>query len=484
MRSTYKALAETFSSPILTGALTLLVAVVAVYLSYTAQNGLPFVPTYQVSAELPNADELVKDAPVRIGGAQVGLVLTITPEPATAADPHPYARVTMALSQSVEPLAADSRDEVRLLSVLGGKYVEILPGHSSQKIADGGTLPLRQSVPVVDLDQVFRTLGGPRTVRGIRSTVQSSGDALAGRGGDLNDSLYYLRGAIGPLERVLATLAMPRTDLRGFVDGIARLTGTLAPVASALTNALADGAATFRALNDADPQLARVLRVLPQTEASVTADLSASMPALADARRLLAALAPAGPLLPGALAQVDGIATRATPVFRHVPVLIGPLRSTLRAVDRLATDPASPAAFRIIGNNDLASFSASGFVGLGAILKSAEAGQARCNIEVPWLLNFSSALGEGDPTGAWLRTYEIFDPAELFPAARTSPTLHDNFYPRENGADCAAGNEPYLPGRQLGNPPGHFFSYEATSQPPGVAARAASAGLETGVPAR
>ncbi|HWE32626.1 MAG TPA: MlaD family protein [Solirubrobacteraceae bacterium] len=484
MRSPLRVLSDSFNNPVLTGALTLLIGLVAVYLSYIAQNGLPFVPTYQVSAEVPNADELVKDAPVRIGGDQVGLVLEIVPEPATPAQPHPFARVTMSLSRSIEPLPADSRDEVRLLSVLGGKYLEIDPGHSRQTIPDGGTLALRNANPVVDLDQVFRALGGPKTVGGIRSMVQSLGDALAGRGGAVNASIYNLGHAIAPLQRVLQTLAAPQTDLGGLITGAAQLSSALEPVAPALTTALADGASTFGALNAATPALAATLDQLPRTETSATADLTGSERALADAWKLIDALAPAAPLLPSALSQVDSIATVATPVFHRVPALIGPLRATLSAVDRLATDPASAAAFKIIGNNDLASFSASGFVGLGAILKAAEAGQDHCNIEVPWLLNFSSALSEGDSTGAWLRTFEIFDPAELLNAGTMSSTLHDNFYPREDATDCAAGNEPYLPGQRLGNPLGNYSSYEATSQPPGVAARAASAGLDSGVPSK
>jgi virulence factor Mce-like protein len=474
------ALRDSFNSPILTGTLTLLVAVVAVYLSYTAQNGLPFVPSYQVSAELPNADELIKDAPVRIGGAQVGLVLAITPEPATTRQPQPYAKITMSLSQSVQPLPVDSRDEVRLLSVLGGKYVEIEPGHSRAGIPDGGTIPLAQANPVVDLDQVFRTLGGPATVSGIRSSVASFGDALAGRGGALNDTFSNLAAALGPVQRLLATLAAPQTDLAGFIGGAANLSSALAPVAPTLAALFADGASTLQALNQASPALATTLEQLPPTESAATSDLNGSEPGLVDAQKLLARLAPAASLLPAALAQVDGIATQATPVFRRVPQLIGPLRSTLTAVDRLAKDPTSTGAFKIIGNNDLASFAASGFVGLGAILKSAEPGQKRCNLEVPWLLNFSSALMEGDSAGAWLRTFEIFDPAELLPAAKPASTLHVNYYPREDATDCAAGNEPYLPGQQFGNPPGQQFSFEQTSPPPGVLARAAAAGLLSG----
>ncbi|HEY3193320.1 MAG TPA: MCE family protein, partial [Solirubrobacterales bacterium] len=56
------------ASPTLVGAVTVLVVVVAVFLAYQANNGLPFVPTYKVSAELPNADSLVPGNEVRIGG--------------------------------------------------------------------------------------------------------------------------------------------------------------------------------------------------------------------------------------------------------------------------------------------------------------------------------------------------------------------------------------------------------------------------------
>ena len=44
------------ASPTLVGAVTVLVVVVAVFLAYQANQGLPFVPTYQLSAQLPDAE--------------------------------------------------------------------------------------------------------------------------------------------------------------------------------------------------------------------------------------------------------------------------------------------------------------------------------------------------------------------------------------------------------------------------------------------
>ena len=48
------------ASPVLIGALTVLAVIVAVFLAYNANQGLPFVPTYNLDAELPSAANLVR----------------------------------------------------------------------------------------------------------------------------------------------------------------------------------------------------------------------------------------------------------------------------------------------------------------------------------------------------------------------------------------------------------------------------------------
>ena len=60
------------ANPVLIGAATTLVVLVAVFLAYNANSGLPFVPSYQLSAEVPNAANLVVGNDVRIGGTRVG----------------------------------------------------------------------------------------------------------------------------------------------------------------------------------------------------------------------------------------------------------------------------------------------------------------------------------------------------------------------------------------------------------------------------
>ena len=65
------------SSPVLVGAVTVLVTLVAVVISYSANEGLPFVPTYQIKVQVPNAAKLVEGNDVRAGGFRVGQVTKI-----------------------------------------------------------------------------------------------------------------------------------------------------------------------------------------------------------------------------------------------------------------------------------------------------------------------------------------------------------------------------------------------------------------------
>src|SRR3954468_18533383 len=174
-------------SPVLVGALTVLVVIVAVFLSYNANKGLPFVPTYDVSADLPNAAQLVAGNEVRIGGFRVGVVDSITPQRRPGGTT--YATIHMKLQTDVEPLPIDSKLIVRSRSALGLKYVEITPGSAARGFEAGATIPIENATPEpVEIDQVLNTFD-LQTRIGIRRSLTGFGDALAGRGVDLNQAI-------------------------------------------------------------------------------------------------------------------------------------------------------------------------------------------------------------------------------------------------------------------------------------------------------
>ena len=93
------------------GAITTLIVIVAVFLAYNANNGLPFVPVYRVSAEMCNASRLAPNNEVRIGGNRVGVVESIeTVDLGSAADPDDPTDVT---SDGCQTAAGDRRPPPR-----------------------------------------------------------------------------------------------------------------------------------------------------------------------------------------------------------------------------------------------------------------------------------------------------------------------------------------------------------------------------------
>jgi virulence factor Mce-like protein len=480
MRTRRSAPSEIFNNPILVGTVTLLVIMVAVYLSYIAENGLPFVPTYNIKVQVANGGELVKNADVRIGGARVGQVLTIKPEPPNRNYPHPYAELGLSLQKSLQPLPADTRYQVRIASVLGGQYIELFPGRSHTRLPDGGTLRLNRNpalshdIPYVDLSSAFDVFG-PRTQAGLRAVTHEFGDAFAGRGVQLNDTIRSTARLIGPLETLLRLLANPATHLDRFISGLAGTTSALAPVAPIVTALLNDSATTFRALDT--PALGTTLDALPGTESTGTTVLTNSLPVLRDAAEIVRNLKPAAALLPRAASRLDEVLRVSHTTFILTRPVAADLKSALRATQALARDPKALATFRVLGTNDLGTFGASAFVGLGAILDTVASSQLSCNVTGLWVNNFASALSEGDSSGGWLRFSPVIDSGELFQTATPSPDLHLNYYPKENSQECQAGNEVYAGAQKIGDPGKTGRTVDDTYPPPGVLAEGKRAGL-------
>jgi virulence factor Mce-like protein len=217
-------------SPLLIGAVTTLIVVVAVFLSYNANNGLPFVPTYNVKVALPEGSGLQPSNQVRIGGTRVGLVGSLTPHQ----DPR-TGRVTaianLKLEKKVEPLPADTKATVLSVSAIGLKYLELEKGTSSRTIKAGGEIPIDQSQEPVDIDQLFNMFD-ERTRTAIQQNTNNFGDGLAGRGLELNDAIATLKPLVTRAIPVLHNLASPQTDLRAFFPALERVSEQAAPVAA------------------------------------------------------------------------------------------------------------------------------------------------------------------------------------------------------------------------------------------------------------
>jgi virulence factor Mce-like protein len=483
MRAPRTALRDLFDNPVLVGALTILVVVVAVYLSYVAENGIPFLPTYDINVQVADGGELNKNVDVRIGGARVGQVLKIIPTPANRSYPHPFATVQLQLEKSLEPLPADTHYQVRLSSVLGGQYIELFPGRAErQTVPPGGTLTisadpaLNHNIPYVDLSQAFAVFG-PRTQAGLRSITADLGDAFAGRGAQLNDAIRATGALIGPLDRLLTLLATPATNLSGFIGGFASTTAALQPVAGTLGPLFRDAANTFGALNV--PALGTTINALPGTEAYGAQVLNASLPELTQLADIATQLRPAAAYLPTAARNLDVALRQAPTTFRLLPGLAAGLDRVLATTQTVARDPSAAQALGLLGTNDLGTAGASVFVGLGAILNSVTQQQYSCNVVGQWVRGFASSLSDGNSAGNWLRVNPVLDFSHLIAGNSTQPNanLHINANPVESGGQCQAGNETYTGTQAIDRPTVASDKVDNTAPPAGVYQLGQRAGL-------
>src|SRR5262249_25691818 len=144
-----------FTNPVLVGAVTVLVLLVAVFLAYNANEGLPFVPTRELKVDIANGSDLVVGNDVREGGFPIGLVSA--PKPIELANGEAGAQLTLKLDKSHGTFPVDSTATIEPRSVLGLKYVNIVQGTSKQMFADGATMPISHTSVPVQFDDIFKT---------------------------------------------------------------------------------------------------------------------------------------------------------------------------------------------------------------------------------------------------------------------------------------------------------------------------------------
>ena len=427
-------------------------AAVILFLAFQAQTGLPWEPTQRIEVAVPDGGKLARNADVRIGGARVGQVISQHAVERDG-DVPPHSILDVQLEGDARDLPADTRAEVRLASVLGGKYLSLVPGDDAETVPDGGRLPLVNATASVDIEDALGVFD-PEGRRAARTFLGAAGVALAGRGTAINETFGATARLLGPLQRVLGTLVAERTDLSGFLSGAAAGTRVLAPLAPELGDFVGDADATLGALDAAGDALPRAIAELPALGADATGALRTIAPVLDDAAAIADSLRPASAVLAGSLREVDATMRTAIEVDPHVGTLAAPLSRTLKSVDAVSANPSVPNALRLLGTYDLATFGASAFVGLGAILTTAWEAEEHCRAASRWMSRLAALTSDGDEHGNWIRMIPFFQADEFQASARPAPQLHANPYPNMNAQECEAGNEGYAPGQQIGNPPG------------------------------
>jgi phospholipid/cholesterol/gamma-HCH transport system substrate-binding protein len=454
------------ASPVLVGAVTVLVTIVAVFLSYNANSGLPFVPTYDLRANLPNGAQLVKGFEVRVGGARVGFISKI--EPKRRRDGTAYAQITMKLDKGIEPIPADSTLLVRPRSSLGLKYVELTPGTGRAGIPAGSTIHVRQARPaVVELDDFFGMFDAKTRV-GQRRTLDGFGGGLAGRGQDINTAIQAFVPLLADLEPVARNLAAPDTRLNRFFASLARAAEEAAPVAEEQASLFVNLDTAFSAwASVARPFLQETISESPPSEALAIRDFPRQRPFIRNSAAFFRELRPGAAVLPHAAPLLADAFEAGSDVLPRTKRMNSDLADVFEKLDEFGRDDGVRR-----GIDQLTRLSSS----LRPTLAFITPAEATCRYGSILLRNVASLLAEGDSNGNFQRFLQVGAPLDKFtfelgknneagpsaaPANGPQPHnhVHVNMYPNTASPgqtrECEAGNERYAAGTTvIGNPAG------------------------------
>jgi ABC-type transporter Mla subunit MlaD len=394
------------------------IAVTLLYIGYKAPNNIPFRSYYTIHAEFRNADNLEKHGEVRMGGDLVGQVLN----PRVHSD---IALVDLQLSPSVRPLLSDTRLLVRPRSLIGVRYVEIIPGSHGRPIPAGGTIPASLTSSTVPLDQVLDAVD-PSTRVAARSTITGLGVGVAGRGQELSQTLQVAPATLSSLATMLANINAHPSSLRNLVDAGAGAARAAEPVAQQyIAGGFRPEADALQPLITARADVGATLDQAPVTLDAMPAQLAPTNRLAAALTRLAATVTPVLRTAPGALSQTAALLREGQPGVRAADRTLGLLnRAVGPTLGLLGTvKPALPLVEETMSDTS-------------GILQTL--GPRACDLQA--FHNWADILQDGDQTGHILRLDLIVTPSSLAGqggSAPITPSPLQNAYP----AACQAASD-------------------------------------------
>lgn len=268
---------------------------------------------YRVKAEFSTAQAVVpgQGQTVDIAGVQVGDIASVELRNGVAV-------VSMNIRTRYKPIYRDARMLLRPKTGLKDMIVELDPGtKSAGALPEGGTIPVQNTAPDVNLDEVLSSLD--RDTRTYLQILVSSGGQAFGKKGysaNLRETLKRFEPTNRDLAKITGLLSKRRENLKRVIGNFRLLAEELGTRDTQLASLVGTANANFRALGSQDANIRASLRLLPPT---LTTARTSLVKAGALARELgpaLQALRPTARALGPALAQTRPFLRTTTPVIR------------------------------------------------------------------------------------------------------------------------------------------------------------------------
>ena len=208
---------------------------------------------------------------VTVAGVKIGDISTVQLENGKAV-------VTMNIDRKFLPIYRNATALVRPRTGLQDVFIELDPGtKSAGEFKDGDTIPISNTAPEVNLDQILSALDSD-TQAYLRTLIVGAGQGLKGQ----SRNLGRLLGGLGPINHELAQLnrevATRRHNLADLIHNLNTLTGTLAQHGNDLANLVDSSNSALGAIAKQDANVQRAVALLPGTLATAHDTLNKTAP--------------------------------------------------------------------------------------------------------------------------------------------------------------------------------------------------------------
>ncbi len=408
------------SSPTIVGAITTLILIVAVFLAYNANNSLPFVKTYKISVDVPNASRLVRSNEVRSGGHRIGVIESIDTVAregeVKSGESNVVARLNLKLDKSASPIPVNSTFRVRYRSSFGLKYLEITRGdgegapegtqfNGTNDIGPDGQIPLTLAeaqqiqketgdndgvfIDQTEFDEIGNTFD-QRTRQAARQNLVGYGTGFAGRGASLNQAIESLSPLFKGLKPVSKALIERSTRLKRLFPELGDAARIIAPIAKQQADLFVNMATTFGAISEDPEALKATISEGPPTLRTGIELLPLQRPFLTDFAELSRRLRPGVRELRRALPDLNSAIKVGTEVLPGTVQTNQDLGKVLRELERLVDLRATGSTLKRLRET---------FKQANPLARYVVPAQTVCNLWNYWFTMLPEHLSERDQVG-------------------------------------------------------------------------------------
>ncbi|MBI4896951.1 MAG: MCE family protein [Actinobacteria bacterium] len=297
---------------------------------------------YVVNAEFETGGQLVKGGNVTVGGKPIGKIESIV-----LTDDN-QANVRMRIDEDLAPLHRGTTATIRLRSLSGvaNRYVSLAPGpNSAPEIPDGGVIKADETIPVVDLDQLFNAFT-PKARQGLRRFLKGGAKQYADDPSTPlyepaygNEGLRWVAPFFDAAARIAAAVSRDDEVLAQFLVVSERATTTVAQQKEQLTALFRNMTSFMQAVSAESDELDRALVAMPKTLREGRSAFARLRPAMDALQKLSDNSEPIGDDLARMFRELRPLLENAEPVMHDLRLMVRKKGSYNDLTDLLAVQP-------------------------------------------------------------------------------------------------------------------------------------------------